>query len=312
MIKRLSRLLFLCAGFLLAFSGSLSAQTIIADFTDATNDRFTNSSSFIGADYDFSGVATGNRWATLISDNVIIGAFHNRPVIGNGLTFYEDNDPSKAPIVRDTTFGHRIAGTDIYLAVLDEPVTPNITSYNFTTEVLSAPAFDAATNSSFSAAGSLQDEIVFTVGTSPTERDDPSQNQAVGRNRIAGYVEDLPFQGTLNNDSLLLIQDQPNRVNFVEHESRFQGGDSGAPLFIERDGELVLLGVNSFTASGVFSGVSFIGNHADEINDFILDNAVVPSFSQASTLSSVSTVPEPSVFGLGLLAMAVLGFKRRK
>ena len=78
MIKRLSRLLFLCAGFLLAFSGSLSAQTIIADFTDATNDRFTNSSSFIGADYDFSGVATGNRWATLISDNVIIGASHNR------------------------------------------------------------------------------------------------------------------------------------------------------------------------------------------------------------------------------------------
>jgi len=196
--------------------------------------------------------------------------------------------------------------------VLDEPVTSNIASYNFATEVLSAPAFDAATNTRTSTAGSLQDETVYTVGVSPTVRSDGTQDQAIGRNRIGGYIEDLLFQGTSNNDSLVLIQDQPNSPDFVEHESQFRGGDSGAPLFIERDGELVLLGVNSFTAGSSISGVSFIGNHSDEISEFILDNAVTPSFSQASTLSSVNAIPEPSVFGLGLLAMATLGIKRRK
>jgi len=311
MLQSPTKLFLACLAILVSFvlAGNLHAQTIIANFSDDTNDRFTDSPSFIGAGLDFSGVSSEFRWATLISNNVIVSANHFRP---SSATFYEDNDPSKSPVVRNVTSGQRIGNTDIYLAVLDAPVPSNITSYNFVSSNISAPAFDATTNPNTFPAGTLQNQEVLTVGVSPTSRQDRSQDQAIGRNRIAGYVEDLPFLSSSNVDALVLIQDQVGDPGFVENESQLRTGDSGAPLFVEQDGELVLLGINSFVAADettTFSGVSFLGNDADQINQFIAANAVA---SEDISLATVNAIPEPSCLSLALFAIATIGFKRRR
>jgi hypothetical protein len=71
--------------------GTISGPVLgsIVGFTAATNDRFTNSSSYILNSFNVSGIGkepdvTGepgesSRWATAISRNVVISAFHGRP-----------------------------------------------------------------------------------------------------------------------------------------------------------------------------------------------------------------------------------------
>lgn len=283
-------------------SRTSNAQIIIDGFTDATNDRFTNSSSFVGAGFDLTGIGNGAGWSTLISNNVIITANHSR---ATGISsFYESNDPNPPSINRSVGPGQRIGTTDLYLAVLDSPLPPSIKFYDFATEAISAPPFDPDTNPGFSAAGSFQNENAFLFGVSPTVRTNAREDQAVGRNRISGYLEDLPFTtgplaGT-ESDFLILLNDAPSDPDFVQHEALLQGGDSGAPFFVEVNGELQLLGINSFngaTGDGTqLSGISYIGNYADEINAFISANAV----------------PEPGVLGVGLIAMIGLSTRRRR
>ncbi|WP_168211065.1 hypothetical protein [Mariniblastus fucicola] len=277
--------------------GNTQADIIIDDFTDETNDRFTNSGSFIGAGFDFSGVGRRSGWSTLVSQNVVITAEHSR---GSGqVSFYPSNDPNSTPVVREILAGgQQIGSTDLYLRVLDEPVSSDIKIYDFATESISAPAYDENTNSGLFNAGSFQNEIAYMMGVSSTDHASPRIDQAVGRNVISGYIEDIPFDGKTDNDSLILLRESPGDAAYVQYESRFVTGDSGAPLFVESNGELLLLGVNSFisTTGTELSGVTYIGNHAGEINAFISANAV----------------PEPNVIGLGLLALIGLSTRRRK
>ena len=292
-MKRAFLTSFLFVSLLFGISES-SADIVIDGFTDQTNDRFTNSSSFIGAGLDFSGVGRGNRWGTLISNNVIISAAHARPT--GQIAFYPGNDPTVAPVLRNVVGpGLKIGSTDIYVAALDAPVPNNINFYNIASEFLSAPA-DTAIHD----AGSFQDEVAYLYGISPTSRSDPRIDHAVGRNRISGYIEDLPFIGNTDNDSLLFIEDVAGDEDFVQYESQFRGGDSGGPSFVERNGELLLIGVNSFINGAnselEFSGVTYVGNFTDEINAFVALNAV----------------PEPGSAGLILFAIAVFPCVRRR
>lgn len=68
---------------LLAFEGttSLYAAIVIDGYTHATNDRFTDSPTFVLNGSDLSGVGqdASGRWATAISRNVIISANHFQP-----------------------------------------------------------------------------------------------------------------------------------------------------------------------------------------------------------------------------------------
>jgi V8-like Glu-specific endopeptidase len=287
--------------------GESYADIAINGFTDATNDRFTNSSSFIGNGLDFSGVGrsinvagTNNRWGTLISNNVIISAAHWTP--SGEIAFYEDNDPTKSPVLRNIVAGagQQIGNSDIYLTVLDAPVSSNIKIFDFADEFLSAEPFDENTNSGLQAGGSFDGEIAYMFGISPSVRSDTRIDQAVGRNRISGYIEDIPFASNTNNDSLLLIREDNGDPDYVQYEAQFRGGDSGAPLFIERDGDLLLVGVNSFINAAdttpVFSGVTYVGNYTDEINAFIAANAV----------------PEPGSASIILLAMTAFCSVRRR
>ena len=299
-MKRVFLTSFLAVFFIFGI-GESSADIFIDGFTDATNDRFTNSSSFIGAGFDFSGVGRSNRWGTLVSNNVIITANHSRP--SGEIAFYENNDPNSTPILRDIVGpGQQIGDSDVFLLRLSAPVPDSLKIFDIATEFLSAPTFDPNTDigSQIENAGSFQDEEAFLYGISATSRSDTRVDHAVGRNRISGYVENIPFGSNANNDSLLFIEDVVGDPDYVEFEAQFRGGDSGAPAFVERNGELLLLGINTFINGAdselEFSGVTYAGNHIDEINEFIAINAV----------------PEPGSASLILLAMAACSFVRRR
>jgi len=256
-----------------------NAQIDIDGFTDATNDRFTNSSSFVGAGLDFSGVVRSQGWATLISDNVVITASH-LPVSPNRvLRFFPGNDPNATPILRNVgTTSQRIGTTDLFLRVLDAPVPESIARYNLATEQISRDP-----NAGIVDAGGLQGLNAFMVGVSPTDHPTVDTDIAVGRNLISGYAEDFTFTvsgSDFTGDLLFLVKDDPSDPDYVEFESQLTSGDSGAPLFVEENGELLLLGVNSVSGSldnglGV-SGITYLGNDVAQINAFIASNSAVP------------------------------------
>jgi hypothetical protein len=276
----------LVVAIVLTFVGTSAADITINGFTDETNDRFTNSSSFIGAQFDFSGVGRRNGWATLISPNVLVTANHAPGTAPNAYRFYPGNDPTATPVIRTEASRLRLAGqggnSDLLLIALSEPVTSEIAYYNFADELIEAPAYDADTNPGLFAAGSFQGEEAYVFGLSPTDRtpNNSAIDQAVGRNRITGYIEEITFGAF--TDSLLLQNDAQGSGNFVQYETLVQAGDSGAPVFVERDGELVLLGTNSFRSGTDFSGVTYLGNYADQIDAFIALNSVEPTVTHVA------------------------------
>jgi hypothetical protein len=280
------------------------ADIIIQGYSDATNDRFSNNAAFIANTFNLSGVGQTNdanpilagRWATAISRNVIVSAEHLAPGSPLPIHFYPGNDPSVAPVVRTVESSVQVPGTDLWLARLNAFLPSNIAHYSFATEPLVGPpppnqnAFGTLVT-----AGSLQGRNAYMFGRSPFNEDaNPNDNrfafndQAIGRNLISGYVENANSQ--LNQpdlDVLVMFFDTapPNQVPF---EALLQGGDSGGPLFVEINGQFILLGVNSVASTGnpAFSGISYIGNQAAFVNNFI-----------------ANAIPEPAS---GLLAVAGL------
>ncbi|MEM9944347.1 MAG: hypothetical protein AAF939_22530, partial [Planctomycetota bacterium] len=119
----------------------------IVGYTNETNNRFTNSASFILNGFDLSGVGkepdvTGlpgesSRWATAISRNVVIAAFHAMP--DGPLHFHPDNDPTSTPVVRNVVSSQRVGATDLWIGVLDSNLPDTITHYAYATETLTGP-----------------------------------------------------------------------------------------------------------------------------------------------------------------------------
>lgn len=277
-----------------SFGESISrADIIIDDYTAATNDRFTNDPTFVAADFNLSGVgqSSNGRWATAIARNVVISADHFRP--SGSITFFETNDPNGAQVIRTIVSGIKVPNTDLYLAVLDSFLPESIVHYSFATEPLSGPV------GALTSAGIYQGMNAFLFGRSP-ENNPANRNQAVGRNRISGYLENVDFLGNSDNDALLLFYDSPGDPDYVQFEAYLQSGDSGGPMFVDIDGEFILLGTNAFINQGginnppAFSGINYTGNQAAFINAFIAQN-----------------IPEPS--GLALLITAgLIGLSRRR
>jgi hypothetical protein len=274
---------------------SMRADIIINGYTAATNDRFTNDAAFVGAGFNFSGVGqmqgAGNLgWATAISRNVVISAAHAFPA--NAISFYASNDPAGTLVTRNIIPGSgvQIPGTDLYLAVLDSNLPASIVHYNYATQALSGPAGSLAN------AGIYQNLNTFMFGRSPAVHPD-DRDQAVGRNRITGYVENVNFNGNPNVDALLMFFDDSSSPDFVPFEALFQGGDSGGPTFVEVNGQLVLLGTNAFigtAGSATFSGINYTGNQAAFITNFI------------------NSVPEPTSFSLFAVGSLAVLMRRRR
>ncbi len=300
---------------IIVFSCALSvthASISIDNYSHPTNDRFTNDPAFIASSFDLSGIgqtSTG-AWATAISNNVVISAWHAAPdpgtpvgVLGPDVFFYTANDPSAAPVVRQFVGGSglRIGSTDIFVGVLNAPLPNTIAHYAIADLSLNGPE-PAGPNFFVVPAPTFQDLNAYTFGLSPFDENIVGDNrfafndQAVGRNRISGYAENVPFNGA-DNDSLILLRDPPGSMNYVEHESLFQGGDSGGPTFVEIGGQLVLLGTNAFRYNdNSGSGINYLGNQSAAIRNFIQVNAV----------------PEPASLSLLICFGAIAAARRRR
>ena len=294
------RRLFLTFGlfFIVGLESVSAQQPLIENFTDATNDRFVDNTIFIGAGFDFSGVArtTDNgRWGTLISPNVILTARHFRPAIDSTYEFYPGNDSSSTPFKAIVTSTQQIGSSDLAVAILDRNVDPSIAIYTFATAEYSGeppvtvtnPDGSTSTTTSFNTDPSEIDIVgdrALVFKTSRALSDDLPTDQLVGENRVLGYSENVVFQVNTDNDAIIFQKDAPGTPNFLTHETKVQGRDSGAPTFLvdSATNELVLLGVNSFTldaeAPSTFesSGVTYTGNLKDEINAVLAGNIIEP------------------------------------
>ncbi len=301
-------LAFACSLFVSLFTIRLDASIVISGYTDAENDRFTNSGSFIMNGFDLSGIGqnASGGWGTAISRNVVISAAH---APSNGvLTFYESNDPDSTKVTRTVKAmsGMKIGSTDLYLAVLDSNLPETIAHYSFATEALAGTSgTDPLTVDD---AGIYEGLNAYMFGLSPFDRtgipNRPGQtNQAVGRNIVSGYSEDVPFLGNTDNDSIIFAQDADGDDDFVDFEARFETGDSGGPTFVGIGGELRLIGTNAFIydatdfeIGGLGSGINYTGNQAAFINNFITINAV----------------PEPNSTFLFAFGCALTAIRRRR
>lgn len=297
---------------------SASAQLWIENFSEATNDRFTDDPNFIGAGFDFSGVGRtfnnqtniNGRWGTLISPNAVLTAQHFRPSAGSTYVFYPDNDPNSTPYEAVVTNTMRVGNSDLSIAILDRNVDPSIAVYDFLTDeyvgdepvITTDPDGSTSTAARFNIDPSEIDiigERALVFGRSPSPSLNSTTSQAVGENLVFAYSENVPFNSNTDNDSFIFQRDAVGTPNALTHETFVQGGDSGSPVFLidNATNELVLLGVNSFQLSGPgfqSSGVTYTGNQMDEINAILNANMIVPvvlgdcNFDGAANFSDIS------------------------
>lgn len=265
---------------------------IINNYSAATNDRFANDPSFIAADYDLSGVAIDStgRWLTMISPNVFLSAAHLAPAAGSSVTFHAGNDPAGASVNRTVFYvGEALAGSDLWIGLLSEPLPSSYNYYTYATEPLNG--------------GGWQDSPYFladalNVARSPGSGE-ISLDFGVGQNRLDNYFGSTTVSGTTGY-AIGSIVDGPGDANFLPYELELRSGDSGGPVFVDVDGALTLVGINWFAGTDeglTINGYTYVGNYAAEIGAFM----------------ATYSVPEPSHYALGAgLAVVVVAILRRR
>jgi hypothetical protein len=295
-----SILSLLSTGILLATAHHAGAAITIASFSPAANDRFANHPGFIGLGLDFSGVGrdANGRWAVMLSPTVFLSANHYRP--SESLIFYPGNDPSVTPVTVGIASAQQIGSSDLYIGQLQNPVGTSIRSYSFVTI-------------STSSIGLLSNALVVMSGISPTTSGYGSgtpdvTDHAIGTNRIEGYQAGLTI-GQTTGDVLLTVQNASTDTSYgfspTSYEAQLGTGDSGSPLFVISNGNLVVTGIawavgSTQIATGVTRNISaftYTGSYASDIHSYI----------------SATAVPEPSglmLAGLACLAMAATGRHR--
>ena len=311
------RLLFLTSIILvIGLVQQAQGQLLIDNFTPQANDRFTNDSSFILNGSDVSGVGRVNsglgRWATAISRNVVVSAYHARPLDTATIEFHTNNDPNGPTVTRGISSSFRVPqssslgnDSDLWVGVLDSNLPSSIASYDLfstSTPISSTPPDPGSVFGTLNTnlPNEIDNELAFVFGQ--PENGNLFSGQAVGTNRITGFFEDATVgAGTLvdleTTDFLFAIVDPDGTPNNLFNETAVQVGDSGAPVFLRDDatGGLTLLGVNGFAAnddpdtavveiSGI--GIEYFGNEASFIDAFVVANAV-PEPSSALALSAM-------------------------
>lgn len=273
----------------------------ISGFSASTNDRFANDSSFIMNSFDLSGIALSSegRWVTMVSENVFVSSQHFSPSNGSTVTFYTTNDPNGATVTRTIQSSQQITGgtlgnnSDIRIGVLNANVTPTVGRYSFATDDTTT-ATGGGPNSF--ASSPYDGSNAYMFGRSPSDVT-ATIDVAVGRNIVDRWFDSVTVDDT-TDDAIGSTVDASGDANFVPFEAALAGGDSGAPMFVDQEGVLTLVGLNWFvgTTSGgdSINGQSYLGNYDAEIQSFITANAV----------------PEPSVAFLAFVSTCL--FLRRK
>ncbi len=261
-------------------TGVASATMLVQSYDETKHDRFYDDvgKAFIGEPHDWSGVARGNRWATMVSSNYFISATHYHPADGNTLRFYYSNDPDGYE-TRTVASGVQIGETDLWLGRLSAPVSSQVTTY----PVLSLPEWSDYDN-----------RVLYVFGLS--DKSPTQENVRLGRNNI-------------DPDSYVLVTDEYDREGVAytfdydtsddglgDDECYLQLYDSGGPSFSIIDGAPALVGIHWFIytdpETGVkYSGDSFVPYYVDEIN-------------AEMSGEQLTLIPEPSTWAM-LIAAAV-------
>ena len=201
-----------------------------------SNDRFLDSSSFIGAPYDWSGVgqSSGGSWATMISSTYFLSANHDHPTPGQTITFHLDNNPN-GPTFTDTVASwsyqtqYNGYGSDLYLGELTTPVPSSVATY----PVLSQGSDSAYTN-----------QVIWTYGY-------PNR---VGKNNITDIEDlDLTSQG-YGYTRVMMFTYYANGGQQGANEAYLEPGDSGGPSFEVVNGSLALVGIHFVNSGAVYDG----------------------------------------------------------
>jgi len=269
-----------------------TAQALsIAGYSSATNDRFADDPSFIGAAYDWSGVAltTSGYWGTLVSRNVFVSANHYHPANGNTFEFFPGNDPNATPITRTVSSGQRIGSSDVWVGVLDAPVPTGIATYQYATDsITSSWQFDYS---------SIKNKNSWMVGKGSSFSG--TNNMTVGRNRLDYWFDSVEVGGT-TDDAVAAENEAQGESGYVDYEAYLVGGDSGGPMLLDDgSGALKLTGINWFIGTldnngNKISGFSYVGNYSDDIQDYI----------------DANPVPETGGVLVGFLLVGVMVFRR--
>lgn len=269
------------------------AALALQNYDAASHHRFANDPSFIGADYDWSGVAhnSSRGWVTRISDTYFITA-HHRQAFGS-FTFYENNDPLGPTSTVSTSGAWRIGSTDIVVGRFSASPGSSIATYSIA---------DEATTQAMFATSSYYDTEAFVVGLNGIDQAAGTTSFRVGRNELDGFYDDADF-GFGVADLISYDDDRNTPDSLGADEAYLQSGDSGAPTFITIGSSLVLTGIHlGIDASSSYD--SFLPNYIDEIS------AIVEAGGESLTL--ISPVPEPSSALMLILGSITLVTVRRR
>lgn len=311
--------------FVLISSSSLASAISVANYSDATNDRFTNDASFIGAAYDFSGVgrstATGDtRWATLIGDNYFISANHYHPAVGTSIQFTKGNAPADPTYTYTVAGGFAVSGTDFWIGYTASAMDPSLARYTYSTQTANTLAETGLAGAGLFMMG---DRIGGLAGSPMSQTVGTNQGESfrnTGTTSMNTPQTTVTFGTAADFDQIVTFENLPgdNTLAFTTHESQVETGDSGSPLFSISGGSLLLQGTAWAVATVGGNFVDTPGAPGSPGDPFESRNASFYTYigsyqtAIANTIALVpAPVPEPSSLLLSILATPLL-FRRRR
>lgn len=268
-------------GAALLFAGIFPAfgDMQIRNYVAARHDRFYSGSdkNFVGGSFDFSGLgrSSDGRWATLVSDNYFLSAYHYFPGTGSSVTFYAANDLTGPSYSYTVAGGERVGTTDLWVGWFDSVADAGLARY---------PVLDLAAESDY-----LGLEL-FNCGVS----------NRVGRNVSDSIVD--ATEGPSTEKTLWFDYDNSDSPSVGGDETYLWYGDSGAATFIPWGDSLTVAGIHwSITDGnpGAHEGESSIDTFVPAYIDGV--NSILSARSQ-----SVATVPEPATPAMILTAALCL------
>jgi hypothetical protein len=284
------------AAVVLGWTTSSYADLYIAGYNSTVNDRFTApatpnpSGSFIANGYDLTGVGNSaadgtGTFATMISPTFFLSAEHYHPAPGSTVTFYNATGTAKTYTV-ETGYTTSYLGltSDLWLGKLTASVDSDIAKYSVVD--------NAAT-----------DEAMFVYG----------RPNRVGKNSYDG-LDTLNSVTPIRQTRVLVYDyDDPNVTDTDDtagqgaNESYVIAGDSSAPSFMVRNGQLGVVGIHYNHSSDT------VANDEESYDSYVPEYISQLNISMALTSSErVTVVPEPTAaVAVGGLA-SMLSLVRRR